>query len=68
MLTTLRSERDKHHEDDPVAMTADGNLAAQPRRDENRTFKERFVQISKIHRVTCKVGQALRFIPHDSSI
>jgi len=63
MLTTLRPS--EHHEDYPGAVTADSNLAAQLRRDDNRAFKERVIQIRKIQPVTCNVGQAFWFAPDD---
>jgi hypothetical protein len=67
MLTTLSpsAERNKHYEDDPAAMTANGNPAAQLSLNDHRAFEKLIIQISKIHPVTCDVGQPFWFVPYD---
>jgi hypothetical protein len=41
------SERNEHHEDYPAVVAANSIQAARLRRDDNRAFKEHFVQIDK---------------------
>lgn len=46
-------------------MAAHGSQPIELHRDDNRGFKERFVEIGEIHLVVRDVGETFRFVPYD---